>query len=437
MVKQVIQSPADDIFLQKFTTSGKNVAGVLVGHCSGTDKDYIAGYIECPNKDNDESDSSIGSIDDAWFAAYCSQIALNLPGGISIIGIFLCAKPSDAKEVTTKLKGLASRTYKLLLKMLKDCWSFSVDQQSTTWTLIHFNRANAGTVSVKQFDTTAHQDTGQSVELKRLNHSIAWSNLRACVNVYQNHAVPSTSLQLKYFRDLCYRISQALVILDNESREETQILVPATSQSGKASKNKRNTKQDTAKIFDCHLYLPTSNIFDDTMPINHVSALVKAKVQGSILAQAFVPPGCTVKMATDAIKSDIIRSIQQRCLTINDSYDATDDREVASFCQLPLRVLARDDKIPDGICFSEYVVQGEPISECIERFRELIGITVTEDALIQEFFKQDKQPLVENLSAHDDSNHAEEQVAGFIDSKMMVMLIAVLGVLIGLCLLLF
>lgn len=436
MVKQVIQSTVDEIFLQKLITSGRCAAGVLVGHCAGADKDYIAAYIECPNKDSDESSSCIADIDDAWFAAYCSQIALNLPGGISIIGIFLCAKPSDAKEVANKLKILASRTYKLLSKLLKECWSFSIDQWSTTWTLVHFSQANAQTVSVKQYDVTAHQDVGQSVELKRLNHNVAWSNLQASVNVNQDHALHSTSLEMSSFHQLCSRISRAHVILDHESRLETQILDPATCQSGKASKNKKNLKQEAAKIFDCQLYLPETDIFDRNMSTKHIDGSVKAKVQGSILAEAFVPPGSTVKTATDAIKSDIIRSIQQRCLIINDSRDEMDDQKITSFCQLPMRVLARGDKNPAGIYFSDYVILDEPVSECIDRFRDLFGIKVKENELIQECFKESEKPIVENLSAHD-NNDAKEQLTGSVDSKAMIMLIAVLGVVIGICLLLF
>lgn len=435
MVKQIIQSPVDEVFLQKLSTSGRCAAGVLVGNSTETDKDYIAGYIKCPDKENEQINSSVADIDDVWFAAYCSQIALNLPGGISIIGLFVCGEPSDAKEVTIKLKSLALRTYKMLSKTLKECWAYSFDKPSTKWTLIHFNQANSQTVSVKRYDVTTHQDIGQSIELKQSTHNIAWSSLQASVNVDQDHVLHSTSLQFDTFHQFCSRISQAHVIFDNESRLESQILDPATSQTGKASKNKKNPKRDTAKIFQCQLYLPATDIFEHIIPTNHIDGSVKVKVRGSILVQAFVPPGSTVKMASDAIKSDIIRSIQQRCFISNDNCDEVEDQKFTSFAQLPRRVLAKDAKNSAGIYFSEYLIQGELISDCIDRFRELVGITVNEDTLINEYFEEIEKPVVENLSALD-NNDAKKTPASSIDSKMMIMLVAALAVVIGLCLLL-
>jgi hypothetical protein len=117
-----------------------------------------------------------------------------------------------------------------------------------------------------------------------------------------------------------------------------------------------------------------------------VSVVANVQLAGELTGLAVVPPKSTVAEGARALKADLVRSLQARCLSVCRGWDedtADEGGDVngsaaviqKAVARLPLRVAA---PLVGPILLSDYITEGDveensDFAETIERFQEVFG----------------------------------------------------------------
>uniref|UniRef100_A0A3Q4G7Z9 Protein odr-4 homolog n=1 Tax=Neolamprologus brichardi TaxID=32507 RepID=A0A3Q4G7Z9_NEOBR len=77
------------------------VTGLLIGQ-SSTQRDYVVMAIRTPQKEESAA-AARNSVDKEWVTEHARQVSRMLPGGLSVVGVFIITD-ADAKDALTTLR---------------------------------------------------------------------------------------------------------------------------------------------------------------------------------------------------------------------------------------------------------------------------------------------------------------------------------------------
>lgn len=221
----------------------------------------------------------------------------------------------------------------------------------------------------------------------------------------------------------CQRIRDGVVLIDDQIRVGQDLLDPPQLEGRRSKTKERNavTKRLKEVTFLTQLEssIATAPIIEDCCS--------RMTIKGCINCRAFVHSKSTVDEATRAIKSDFIRSLISRCELLSEDIDVVEeDTSVKELYDTPIRVFGSLPSSPIEFC--DYVFQDEKIEEVIERIKELLDVSVTED---------DLDLSSEKVATEDDwskaKNSQEEKLTSEVESGAHIRDIpigAILGVIV-------
>lgn len=138
-------------------------------------------------------------------------------------------------------------------------------------------------------------------------------------------------------------------------------------------------------VCECTMYMPVGPPEGGSAPKSTTATVnTTLELSGSLSAVAVVPPASTRGAGERALKADIVRSLQARCLSTCRGWDEDRSEDIAAgpvqrqIARLPLRVSA---PLIGPILLSDYVDSDtgpEGLGEAVERFQEIFGVWTME-----------------------------------------------------------
>lgn len=153
------------------------VTGLLIGQ-SLPQRDFVVLAARTPDR-GDSTSAAGGSLDKEWVTEHARQVSRMLPGGLSVLGVFIITD-SDDKDTLTTLRQLAFAVDKLISS---DCLWSPADDDVTDWLTLHVNPKTRKTVC-RTFDVKDPKSAAKPADWKyQANMSSSWSMVSCSLNV--------------------------------------------------------------------------------------------------------------------------------------------------------------------------------------------------------------------------------------------------------------
>ncbi|KAK2143606.1 hypothetical protein LSH36_826g00020 [Paralvinella palmiformis] len=318
----------------------KWVIGVIIGQIT-EQRDYILHLATTPKMEHDDPDGfkvtkeeTLDTVDESWIVTHAKQVTRMLPGGLDILGIFASAPPDVMKNIQAKLRQSAARPAD---------WKYQrfADKMHRLETKL----------SVNCFIPVSNTSLSQSLQ-KQILHGI---------------------------KPFCNKIQNSIATIDNQIAVGDEMLVPV--QSGTGKKGRKHQEEQTGKNFQVQLFEVMNPIKkEDLGPPQLVKCGAKLSINGTVICVAFVHSKATKAEAIKALKVDVLRSLVSRCqLLCEDFLQTEEEQDTKVLYETPLRVFAPLGDSTVQLC--DYMFPDETNNDVVDRFKELLNVTVPEDML--------------------------------------------------------
>eukprot|EP00037_Helgoeca_nana_P030519 m.377985 g.377985 ORF g.377985 m.377985 type:complete len:451 (-) comp28211_c1_seq5:76-1428(-) len=352
-------------------------AGVIVG--SVTEKrHYAVAVIPTPFEDP-ESPGDFASLDKGWVVLHAEQVRQSLPGGLDIIGVYLFG--SGKVDYAAKLRQLAYAVCRGGTDVETSQFGEGTDAVPTRARLAVHVCADTKKLTCRTYEIETPTASARPTEWKYKSFVSKWQTLTCGVDVSATVDLTAprkgeplqleTAIQAS-LQPECARIADAAVIFG----EGVQLSRPSA-------------ELPETPIVKATLFVPVGLGLATRGVDPIVSVVANVQLAGELTGLAVVPPKSTVAEGARALKADLVRSLQARCLSVCRGWDedtADEGGDVngsaaviqKAVARLPVRVAA---PLVGPILLSDYITEGDveensDFAETIERFQEVFGLHV-------------------------------------------------------------
>jgi len=362
-------------------------SGLLVGTLVG-DTYSVLFVAETPREEGD--DEEVGAEGDAkksevskmeqrevdvgWLSEHARQVARLLPGGLTLLGLFLprpdmflSANDGKLRKVLKAVASLDSSVPAELL-ILQSALSAKVLDSKTT--------------SFKPLDV---RTSSKPMELVRVESSLVLDIPVALPSCEDSLAEDIKPVLAKFYRLL----DSATYIFDNKVLGSDIVLGKAVEVEKKKGKSKGSVKVETEdgeeeeeekrqQVMKVEL-LMAEPALDDVVVEEETSA--RMKLAGKLSCRAYLPPGANVAWARAAVRADLERSLKTRLLMHTESLNGAEEEEQEDKVvhEPPRRLFV---SLPEtSIAVADYLFPGEGVEDCLANIKEIFGVEVEEDQI--------------------------------------------------------
>ncbi|PIK45672.1 hypothetical protein BSL78_17469, partial [Apostichopus japonicus] len=399
MVKAILAEE----FLQNYISSVCEISlpcnlGLIAGHKS-SQRDYVVALLPTPAEDDeDEGDGElmeskasakqrgIEKVNEQWIAEHARQVMRMLPGGLSVMGIYVAASDEELNKSQSKLRQILFAIYKLFQKKHL---SPLTGAESLDWSILQIS-TKTKKLTCKTFNVADPKSTAKPADWKFQSFVNSWSCVSCRLQV--NLRIPFQ----KRFRDcshyskfvlngtdnLLNAVSESMVLINGQLRDETEAI---ESLLGKKKSGKKSSSGGSSQPLEIKAELLMDKaVQGPTQDLEYMIA-GDTKIIGWVHARGYLSPKSTFGDVEKVIKEDIERSLRVRFDLLGEELrQSSGDAEVKeletdppSIIATPQRVLAKLPGTP--ICVSDYIFQDEQPQDVGAHFLELLNITVTEE----------------------------------------------------------
>uniref|UniRef100_A0A9J7Y836 Protein odr-4 homolog n=1 Tax=Cyprinus carpio carpio TaxID=630221 RepID=A0A9J7Y836_CYPCA len=364
------------------TAPGSCVTGLLAGQ-SSPQRDFVVLAVQTPHRESEGQPkasrgvSPLDDIDVEWVTEHAKQVSRMLPGGLSILGLFLVTPPELSKDAQNALKRLIFAMDKYITK--GRLWELS-EEDVTDQVTLHICSKTKKTVC-KTFDVKDPKSSAKPADWKyQTGVSSSWPMLSCSVEVDVQIPMTGSSSDIT---DKCMK--------DGLRRWAKQIEAACCLINGRHALDDSELVSGQVKTSFC-----TCLFFfrkrTQKQPIEQAeldersSALVQlcsgsVKVRGVVHCRAYIHNNKPkARHAAQAIKRDIINTVCSRVemfledLLINEgSHKGLCSGQQA----LPRRVFA---PVPvSGLSVCDYMFPDESTADVAERLKEMLDCKTPEE----------------------------------------------------------
>ncbi|XP_064649000.1 protein odr-4 homolog [Lineus longissimus] len=420
MGRTIICEESNQAFINDIYNEKNAQTGLLIGQLT-PQRDYVVLMVATPienepeEEEDNESDgvktrskasrksATLDSISESWVTYHAKQVVRMMPGGLDVIGLYAAANTKELEKCTSKLRQLVFAVHKTLSKSQL---TPKPDEAITDRILLQICTLSRK-LTCKSIDVGDNQSVLRPAEWKFQTAVDKWSILRTKlaldypIYIPKQEADMSKKLQtsLKSIRKLVW---SSLGTITGNIRDDSEVL--QVSQEGpKKTRSGKGYSQDMQQKFAVELFLtPVGDCeSEEDEEGKAVEIGTNITIRGTIQGEAFIHGKATVKEGLQALKCDVFRSLQARCsLMCEDQQASGDGPNDGSRLQTPRRVFA---KLPEKkITLCDYMFGDEEVSDVLDRFQEVLGITLEEKDMILDR---------ENIPSEEEMNAAEEEGA--------------------------
>uniref|UniRef100_A0A6M2DFX0 Putative olfactory receptor 4-like protein n=1 Tax=Xenopsylla cheopis TaxID=163159 RepID=A0A6M2DFX0_XENCH len=418
---------ADESLFHYLQNLGQSNEDYIVGLISGQpaqNKDLIIHLARTPetkvtNEDYNENESikisavshkkknfnkSLSAISDNWIANHALYTTRMLPGGMFVLGIFVVSPDSlfENKVHMIKIVSMLAEIYKVLQD---NKYLHALPEHNSAEKLIlHFNTTSKSyackSINIDQLDLNLITVDWKFVPKAR---NPDWFQLDCYYELDDIFPLKTNnngvSIKCQYEAVLSFIskiVWSATMFVDGEVKDSDMtlesILLQKNSNDNKNDISEKGSQksldENASEVVDRNLcismFVPSdSSSPPSSEPLKEKGTVVKlpgsVSFSGVVSSSVWMHNSCKLSEAHNAIRSDIIRSLQARIQICCDSLDTdtVEDRIVIS--EPPRRVLI---PLKSKVCFSDYIFNGETTSEAVLSAREVLDLLIEEDKII-------------------------------------------------------
>ncbi|KAE8611406.1 hypothetical protein XENTR_v10012437 [Xenopus tropicalis] len=360
------------------------VTGLLIGQYS-SQRDYAVLAAQTPQKEDQSEETKSGfskleGIDDEWVSMHASQLGHMLPGGLMVLGVFLMTSPDLSKDSQNVLRKLVFTVEKSSMK--NRLWNFDDDDVSERVTL-HICSATKK-ITCRTYDINDPKSTPKPADWKYQSSGLSWLTIDCSVRV--DVTIPLTSSSLTYQeRQKSIRlglvkwakeIEDSLVLFNGQVKDKSADLFE------EQKKSSRSSSHYSPQIITANV-LTAAPLIDSTRSTALVQPCKSSlTIQGVVKCCGYIHSNRPkVKDALQAVKRDILNTIQARCemlfedMMLNGPSKGTENE----VCPLPQRVFVPINGSSLKLC--DYLFGDETSSDLQSHFLEIMDQEVEQNEL--------------------------------------------------------
>lgn len=349
------------------------VTGLLIGQ-SSAQRDFVVVAARTPQRDETAAGNSV---DKEWVTEHARQVSRMLPGGLSVLGVFIISD-TDAKDTLTTLRQLVFGVENLISS--EHLWT-PVDDDVTDCVTLHVNPKTRKTVC-RTFDVKDPKSTAKPADWKyQSGVCSSWSVVSCSLNVDLLVPLPDNTDSTESM-DNCLKeglkvwasqIQSGVCLIDGRKLREDAELTAG---------QRRNTRQTyTAQL----LITPDDHRSTDVVQRCGGSVSVTEAIHSRAYLHSNKPKA---KLAEKLLKRDVVSTVATRVqmlleeLLISEEESkgsSRDKKQTEQFC-LPRRVFC-PLKVGGPVSVCDYQFSDEGPSEVTDRLKEMLDVDAAEDDL--------------------------------------------------------
>lgn len=351
------------------------VTGLLIGQ-SSTQRDFVVMATRTPQRE--ESTAAAGnSFDKEWVTEHARQVSRMLPGGLSVLGVFIISD-TDAKDTLTSLRQLVFAVENLISS--ERLWN-PADDDVTECVTLHVNPKTRKTVC-RTFDVKDPKSMAKPADWKYQSDVCStWIMVSCCLNVDMLVPLPDNRTSTENM-DKCLKeglkvwaqqIESGVCLIDGKKLPEDTELTAG---------QKRNVRQSyTTQL----LITPDEQRLTDVVQRCGGSVSVKGAIHCRTYLHSNKPKA---KLAEKLLKRDVVSTVATRVQMVLEELltseeeskgSSRDKQQTEQFC-LPRRIFC-PVKVSGPVCVCDYQFSDEGLSEVTDRLKEMLDIDAVEQDL--------------------------------------------------------
>uniref|UniRef100_A0A8C7JIX9 Protein odr-4 homolog n=1 Tax=Oncorhynchus kisutch TaxID=8019 RepID=A0A8C7JIX9_ONCKI len=355
-------------YLSNLSVPGAScVTGLLIGQ-SSSQRDFVVLAVRTPQKDTEGQGSpsvsrgagnSLEHLDVEWVTEHARQVSRMLPGGMSVIGVFLVTPPELSKEGQNTLRRLIFAVDKHISK--GRLWSLTEEDVTEKVTLHICSKTRK--VVCRTYDVRDPKSSAKPADWKyQSGVCTSWPLLTCSVGlnlvfpVLEMHVLPQDmeKCMKEGLQTWAKQIEDGLCLINGDAMPgEVELL------GGQAEP--QSERRLTASVKVCS-----------------GSLTLKGMVQCRAYLHSNKP---RAKHATEVIKRDVINTVSSRVeMFLEDLLMEGEDKGSVGVQQvLPRRVFA---PVPGmSLCVCDYMFPDECVSDVSDRLKEMLDWETPEDSI--------------------------------------------------------
>ncbi|KAL2084739.1 hypothetical protein ACEWY4_020257 [Coilia grayii] len=349
--------------------------GLLIGQ-SSPQRDFVVLSTKTPQRGNESSSGTLDNVDVDWVTEHAKQVSSMLPGGISVLGVFLVVPPEMSKEATNTLRKLVFVVDKYLSK--GRLW-YDTEEDVTERVALQIC-SKTRKIICKTFDVKDPKSSAKPAEWKyQSGVSSTWPVVTCSVGINLRLPVSDKSLEdtqtciREGLQRWAKRITAGTCLFNGKFMAQETELVAG---------QKKNPKLSQQKL-QAQLLLPPEECQPEQTCCVVSQPSASVVIRGQVSCRAYLHSNKPkAGQATEAIKRDILNTVSCRVDMLFDDLfmsQAQGRGAVEKRHSLPLRVFA---PVPEaGFCVCDYMFPDESVSAVTEHFQEILDCTIPEESI--------------------------------------------------------
>ncbi|XP_022624652.1 protein odr-4 homolog [Seriola dumerili] len=350
------------------------VTGLLIGQ-SSAQRDFVIMATRTPQRE--ESTAATGnSLDKEWVTEHARQVSRMLPGGLSVLGVFIITD-TDGKDTLTTVRQVTFAVENLISS--EHLW-IPADDDVTDCVALHVNPKTRKTVC-RTFDVKDPKSVAKPADWRyQSGVCSSWTTVSCCLNVDMLVPLPNNRTNAENM-DACLKggleawanqIMSGVCLIDGKKLlDDTEL----------SAGQKRNVRQ----TYTTQLLISP----DEQGPTDVVHRCGGGvSVRGTIHSRAYLHSNKPrAKLAEKLLKRDVVSTVATRVQMLleelltseEESKSSRDKQQSEQFC-LPRRVFC-PVKAPGPVCVCDYHFSDEGLSEVTDRLKEMLDVDAAEEDL--------------------------------------------------------
>ncbi|KAJ8038399.1 Protein odr-4-like [Holothuria leucospilota] len=398
MVKSILAEE----FLQDYISSlcdasRQCTVGLIAGHKS-SQKDYAVALLPTPSEDDDEEEEEpsegrpkkqkkcMNTVNEQWVAEHARQVMRMLPGGLSVMGIYVAASEEELASSQSKQRQILFAIFKMFQK--KQVMDVK-NEDSLDWSILQIS-TKTKKLTCKTFNVADSKSIAKPAEWKFQSFVNSWScvscqlqvNLRIPFKECFRDCSHYSKFVVNGVENLLNAVRESMVLINGQLRDEKNAIETLL---GKKKSGKKSAPSSASQSLDINAeLLMESAVLGPSQQLESTIA-GDTNIVGWIQAKGYISPRSTFGDVEKVIKEDIQRSLQVRFdLLAEELRQSSGDEEVKELDIEPPSIIATPQrvfvKLPNTpILVSDYVFQDEEPKDVSAHFLELLNISVIEE----------------------------------------------------------
>ncbi|KAM6920371.1 protein odr-4 homolog isoform 2-T5 [Lycodopsis pacificus] len=352
MGRSYIVEEAVEGYLTKQCEQVGPVTGLLIGQ-SSTQREFVVKATRTPQRE--ESAAAAGnSLDKEWVTEHARQVSRMLPGGLSVLGVFIVAD-TDAKDTVTTLRQLVFAVENLISS--ERLWN-PADDDVTDSVALHVNPKTRKTFC-RTFDVKDSKSVAKPADWKyQSGVCSSWITVSCCLSVDLLVPLPDNRTDTEDM-DTC--LKEGLKVWAHQLEGGVCLI-------------------DGKKLVDDSELAGGQEERRSTDVVQRCGGSVS--IRGAIHSRAYLHSNKPkAKLAEKLLKRDAVSTVATRAQILLEELltSQKDKHQRDQFC-LPHRVFC-PVKGSGPVCVCDYRFSDEGLSEVTDRLKEMLDIDVAEKDL--------------------------------------------------------